>query len=822
MLTALSERRCFIVYKLVPKENGKTDKVPVDPATGWNSNAQDPLTWMYAHEAVAWAQVLGHPYGYGIVIHTGCGIFCVDIDGALVNGEWSPLAQAFLTRFGGCFVEVSVSGTGLHIFGSYTGAPPLHKSKNTALHIELYTELRFIALTGTNAVGDITHDATAQLHQFAHDYFEKTDEEAAPGEWTDRPHPDWAGDTDDATLLEKALKSKSMAARFGNAVTFADLWNANAAVLGRHLPPNPTSKAPYDESSADLALANHLAFWTGNDCERMQNFMVASSLNRDKWEQRDVYLRGTILKAVARQKTFAGPSRNKPVAALASMVPPPPWEAQSVEACAPPPPPAMGQDGLAATIIMGGSDATGLAPGAPPVPAAVQYEAPAVEPGTYMHAANMAAFFEGCVYVQDIHQVMTPNGIGLDKQRFDVTYSSGRIFSMHSDGQKPTDSPWDAFTKSGVYISPRVRGMYFDPRETPGNIKVRDGLRWINSWLPVDIRAIPGDVTPFLRHLAILFPNDWRVLLNYLKFMVQRKGEKCMWWPFLQGVPGNGKSFISATMAYCIGQRYTQSPTPKNIDSNFNASLYGCLFLALEDVKIADDYGTMWETIKPMVTQETLEIEQKGVDKVTREICFNGIMNSNHKAGIRKTPDDRRIGSFFAAQQSPEHLVRDGLTQEYFSALWVWAKGGDGWAHVAHYLATEAIDADFRTDYSPVTTSTAEHILVSFGAAEQEILEAARAGLAGFAGGWINSVKVDQLLVQAGRARAIPRAARQAMIESLGYRIHPGLPEGRVAGLLSDGTTGPVLYVRNDHTTLMMTDVGQIKATYEAAQKAKP
>jgi hypothetical protein len=43
-----------------------------------------------------------------------------------------------------------------------------------------------------------------------------------------------------------------------------------------------------------------------------------------------------------------------------------------------------------------------------------------------------------------------------------------------------------------------------------------------------------------------------------------------------------------------------------------------------------------------------------------------------------------------------------------------------------------------------------------------------------------------------------------------------------VAGLLSDGTTGPVLYVRNDHTTLMMTDTGQIKATYEAAQKAKP
>lgn len=807
LLYALAHRRAFIIYRA-------SDKSPInpahaDPTSSWaNSDAQNPATWLVPDEAMAWVATLGPGYGVGFVLRPEYGVFCVDIDGALVDGQWSPLATAFLTRFAGCYVEVSMSGRGLHIFGSYTGAPPVHKTKNISLHIELYTDLRYIALTGTNAVGDVTRDATAQLYQFAADYFVQSEDEAAPGEWTDRPHPDWAGDTDDNALLEKALKSKSMAARFGNAVTFADLWTANAAVLGRHFPPNDTSKAPYDESSADLAMANHLAFWTGNDCERMQNFMVASALNRDKWEQRGSYLRDTILKACARQKTFAGPGRNKPVAPPAQVAPPPPRETLTA-----PPPPTLGADGLTAAV-------TGLAPGAPPLPDSVQYAPANVAKGTLLGCDGQAALFDGCTYVQDIHQIMLPSGIALDQKRFEVEFNGGRVFMYRPDGQKPTESAWEAFTMSGVYEPVRVRGMYFDPREASGNIKTRDGMRWINSWLPVDIRATPGDVTPFLRHLAILFPADWRVLLNYLKFMVQRKGEKCMWWPFLQGVPGNGKSFISATMAYCIGQRYTQSPTPKNIDSNFNASLYGCLFLALEDVKIADDYGTMWETIKPMVTQETLEIEQKGVDKVTREICFNGIMNSNHKAGIRKTPDDRRIGSFFAAQQSPEHLVRDGLNQDYFSALWVWAKA-DGWAHVAHYLATEAIDADFRTDYSPVTSSTAEHILVSFGAAEQEIIEAARSGVPGFAGGWVNSVKVDNLLAQTGRARSIPRAMRGAMIESLGYRQHPGLPEGRVAGLLSDGSTGPVLYVRNDHTTLLMTDVTQIRATYEAAQKAK-
>ena len=96
-----------------------------------------------------------------------------------------------------------MSGTALHTFPSYTATPPRHKTKNLQRHIELYTDLRYIALTGTNAIGDARHDATAQLHQFAADYFVQSEEEAAPGEWTDRPHPDWAGDMDDNQLLKK-------------------------------------------------------------------------------------------------------------------------------------------------------------------------------------------------------------------------------------------------------------------------------------------------------------------------------------------------------------------------------------------------------------------------------------------------------------------------------------------------------------------------------------------------------------------------------------------------------------------------------------------
>ena len=63
-------------------------------------------------------------------------------------------------------------------------------------------------------------------------------------------------------------------------------------------------------------------------------------------------------------------------------------------------------------------------------------------------------------------------------------------------------------------------------------------------------------MTPFLRHVAILFPHDARVLLNYLKFMVQRRGRQVHVVAVPSGrVPGNGKSFIeSATMEYMLHQ----------------------------------------------------------------------------------------------------------------------------------------------------------------------------------------------------------------------------------------------------------------------------
>ena len=123
-------------------------------------------------------------------------------------------------------------------------------------------------------------DCTAQLHAVIAKFFQPRIA-STPEKWTTEPVPEWNGLEDDDDLIHKALQSKSAAAAFGTRASFADLWNCNVDVLARVFPPDASDKGLYDESSADMALAQHLAFWTGKNCERIERLMWRSGLVRD-------------------------------------------------------------------------------------------------------------------------------------------------------------------------------------------------------------------------------------------------------------------------------------------------------------------------------------------------------------------------------------------------------------------------------------------------------------------------------------------------------------------------------------------------------------
>lgn len=789
-LAPLAAYRQFILYRLVPSAKpGKTDKLPLDWRTGQmppkgsggHINPEYRCTFAEAAEALA----AGRGHGIGFVFTADDPFWFLDIDNALqADGQWSALAQQLCAALPGAAVEISQSGRGLHIIGS--GAVPPHGCRNIPLGLEFYDEARFVALTGAGAIGSAATDCSAQLAALVPYYFPANAARAAgPDEWTTEPVDEWDGPADDDELIRRALASgaRSAAAAFGGdaGVTFRDLWEGNADALARRW---PGEKGDYDASAADASLAAHLAFWTGKNCERIRDLMYRSALVREKWELRgDYYLPRTILRACA----------------------------------------------VSAEVAKGKSEPLPVMP----EQSAVEQAGMTFREGSgFMGLDGQISHFSGCVYVRSDNRIFTPDGDLLDQSRFDATYG-GFEFVLDSEGRKMTDSAWQAFTRNRVFEAPRCHSLCFRPESPAGALIREEGRTLLNTYVPIETPRIVGDPSRFTDFMARILPveRDRQILLSYMAAMVQNPGVKLQWWPVLQGAEGNGKSLLLRALSFAIGQRYTHLVDVHKMAKtgiNFNGWVQGNLFVGVEEIYVAERRDFL-EAFKAYVTNDRLPVEKKGVDAFTGDNRANGLCLTNHRDGVPINVDGRRYAVFFTAQQSAEDVAAAGMGGAYFPDLYDWLHGRKahaalgpnyGYAVVNDFLQSYAIAEEFNPaglcTRAPETSSTQAALVASRGRAEQEIVEAIEQGRPGFAGGWISSKAVDDLL---DRIRAhVPRTKRRDLLLSLGYDYHPGLADGRVNVTVQPDNSKPRLYIRRGHIVGNITNPADIAKRYQIDQ----
>lgn len=770
-LSGLRLYKQFIIYKLVPsaKRPGKTDKFPCDFRSGLVASAHDVQYWTDCDTAIAAAVNFGDSYGVGFVFTDGDPFFFLDIDNQWRGSAWSPEAVEMCGMVAGVAIEVSQSGEGMHAIG--IGRPPENRSIESPLKVGgLYYSRRFVALTGINIVGNVNAVCTT-LDVLAAKYF--------PGssvghsvEWTSAPREDWKGPESDEDLIRRAMRSRGADSAFGGKASFADLWNCNIEALARTYP--DVGRA-YNESQADAALAQHLAFWTGNNCERIERLMMQSKLVREKWERED-YIERTILNAVGKQfdvltdKTF-----ELPVEAVATVNEPP-----------------------KPTLVQGSTFATN---------------------------EDQIALFAGCVYVNDVHRVLVPGGNLLKPEQFKVAYG-GYTFTMDAANEKTTRDAWEAFTQNQAFRCPRVDTTCFKPSMAPGSILDRDGIKSVNTYWPVEVARKMGDAQRIFDHMVKVLPDEHErmVLLYFMAACVQHQGTKFQWAPLVQGVEGNGKTLFSRYVANAIGKKYVHWPKASQISNNFNGWLVGKTFYAVEDIYVPGEKAEIIEILKPMITGgDGLEIEKKGVDQVSADICGNFLFNSNYKDAVRKGMNDRRFCVMFTAQQSREDLIRDGMAGEYFPNLYNWLRE-EGYAIMSELLHTLPIPDEFnpatKCQYAPETVSTRAAIDASMGGVEQEILEAIAQGLPGFCGGWISSIMLDRLLEKLGVARRVTHYKRKEMLSAMGYEYHPALHDGRVNNVVLPDQSKPRLFIKKDAAARNIATAAEVARTYESANNS--
>ncbi|PRS02422.1 DNA primase [Bacillus atrophaeus] len=243
------------------ERNGKKTKVPyqIDGNMAQSSNKR---TWSTFTTILKFFNQQEYD-GIGFMFSKDDPFIGIDIDHCVEAGVLSPFAQEIVDAIGS-YTEYSPSGEGVHIIAK--GKLPLRGPgtgrKNTDKGLEVYRHGRYFTFTGHSLDIGLVEERTEEIKVLFDQYLTDKDEAKPVIPQTRTP-------TDISSLSNKEIWERMFNSKNGKNIQ--DLFNG-------HLIND-------DHSSTDLALCNHLAFWTDKDVAKMDSMFRESELFREKWDR---------------------------------------------------------------------------------------------------------------------------------------------------------------------------------------------------------------------------------------------------------------------------------------------------------------------------------------------------------------------------------------------------------------------------------------------------------------------------------------------------------------------------------------------------------
>ncbi|MGF9978701.1 phage/plasmid primase, P4 family [Viridibacillus arvi] len=241
------------------ERGGKKTKVPYQQ-DGEMAQANNRRTWSTFATAVKF-YMEGNYDGIGFVFSRQDSYIGIDIDKCVVDDKPNTFATEIIDTLDS-YTEFSPSGTGIHIIikGSLPQSVMGTGRKNTKHGLEIYSYGRYFTFTGNRENSNAVIERTDELAEVFEKYFDDSDIQGrvnlAEFEKDEIKHSN-------EKLWEMMFRSK-------NGDEIRSLYNGNLI--------------KDDHSGSDLALSNHLAFWTGKSAIRMDTMFRETGLMRDKWD----------------------------------------------------------------------------------------------------------------------------------------------------------------------------------------------------------------------------------------------------------------------------------------------------------------------------------------------------------------------------------------------------------------------------------------------------------------------------------------------------------------------------------------------------------
>jgi hypothetical protein len=626
-------------------------------------------------------------YMLGLWLHPDSQFFFLDLDdNAVQDGRLTPFANALASPFvtAGCYFEASTSGRGAHIIGRYHGVlQPFSTSRKRVHPHEFFVRDRGVVLNPDAHSGDWNADATALLPALLTEHFPPRHANDELFEFSDTPRTEWRGPVDDDDLIRRFLSATgSAAARLRGSISLPDLWNG---------------RCPHS-SESDLALASHLAFWTGCAAARIERLMRRSPLaahRLDKWDSHRTYLRElTIREACVTTRTvYHEPERVDTAAAILGIGRPPlrPLTAPTAPLGitvngAPtellPPLPAADWHAMVDQAISAINNAGTFKELADNVmPGLGNYGFPRLHGERIVTAlGKKLEIFDAKMSVSQLRALVMPPALAEQLAQNTVPeWAQSLVYLIKSDKffdtattdeysheavrmafnrhmpMKPTGSREDVI----VYLRDRwqidtLEDAEYRPDQPPTfeHAGKRFANRFLASTMPTPV--IGSDecsqcIRLLQEHLySITNRRDaiyWS-LLYWLAHNVQRPGVKIRWSPLIKGVPGDGKSIIGDLLFAALGAANVKITSPNTLSNSggfTDWALGGCVNV-IEEIRLeGKERRRLYNGMKTIIGDSRIDPNRKGkASSLTLVNVTNHAAFTNYQDALPTENGDRR------------------------------------------------------------------------------------------------------------------------------------------------------------------------------------
>jgi hypothetical protein len=254
-------------------------------------------------------------------------------------------------------------------------------------------------------------------------------------------------------------------------------------------------------------------------------------------------------------------------------------------------------------------------------------------------------------------------------------------------------------------------------------IEERDGQAVLNCYVPPTLIPKAGACPSIERLLVMLTGDDpggvaW--LKNWIASVIQSPGVRSITAPVLYSRhTGTGKTTLGKVIRTILGPANCSEIGQSQLAGNFNSYFAKSLFVVANEIFTSDKQQDQANRMKPLITDETIVVNTKGVKEYQAPNRTSWLITSNSKTPVRLEGETDRRYSIFCSG-APDAAYKDflaglfGPDRDFTAATLqeIAAFAAECLAmDVDHALAGRPYESEARAELADVTRPVEEEFL---------------------------------------------------------------------------------------------------------------